>query len=425
MPLKPSQESPIAVKTAEAPSASRRQFLIRGSALGFGALVGGQVSAEPLQRPQWMVKPGQGFSNYGQPSAHENALIRWIASNPGAAGNGISWTPLHKLAGTLTPSGLHFERHHNGVPQIDPAAHRLLVHGLVKHPIFLSIDQLRQYPLVSRTCFIECGGNSNAGWHQEALQAEAGHVHGLVSCSEWTGVPLTVVLEEAGLQPEARWLIAEGADAAAMHVSIPLSKALDDVILALYQNGEAVRPENGYPLRLIVPGWEGVVNVKWLRRLELSTQPAMARNETAKYTELQPDGKARQFTFVMEAKSLITQPSPGYRLGSPGLKQISGLAWSGKGKVTRVEVSTDGGRSWTDSRLQEPVLSKSFTRFSLPWRWNGEPAVLQSRATDESGYRQPARAELIEQRGSNGYFHYNAVVSWAVAADGGISHVYA
>jgi sulfane dehydrogenase subunit SoxC len=424
MPNEDSQPSASAVGTAETPGPSRRDFLRRGSALGFGALMGREALAEPFDRPPWMRMPGQGFSNYGQPSSHEQALIRWIAGNPGAPGNGISWTPLHKLAGTLTPSGLHFERHHNGVPQIDPAAHRLLIHGLVKHPIFLSLEQLRQYPQVSRTCFIECGGNSNAGWHQEPLQAEAGNVHGLVSASEWTGVPLAVVLEEAGLQGEARWLIAEGADAAAMHVSIPVSKALDDTILALYQNGEAVRPENGYPLRMIVPGWEGVVNVKWLRRLELSSQPAMARNETAKYTELQPDGKARQFTFVMEAKSLITQPSIGYRLGAPGLKQISGLAWSGRGKISRVEVSTDGGKSWLDARLQEPVLSKSFTRFSLPWRWQGEAAVVQSRATDETGYRQPARAELVEKRGSNGYFHYNAVVSWAVSPDGSISHVY-
>jgi sulfane dehydrogenase subunit SoxC len=210
-----------------------------------------------------------------------------------------------------------------------------------------------------------------------------------------------------------------------MDVSIPLEKALDDVILALYQNGEPIRPENGYPLRLLVPGWEGVINVKWLRRLEVTDQPAMARNETAKYTELQTDGKARQFTFIMDAKSLITHPSPGHKLQGSGLYQISGLAWSGRGKIKKVEVSADAGKTWAEAELQEPVLAKSFTRFRIPWRWNGEPTVLISRASDETNYVQPERNKLIAERGRNGYFHYNAQVAWAVARDGSLSHVYA
>ncbi len=402
----------------------RRRFLRQGLGLGAAAFAGKDALAAEFERPAWMLKPGQPFSNYGQPSPHEKEAIRWISANPEVPGNGVSWTPLHKLAGTVTPSGLHFERHHNGVPQIDPAQHRLLVHGLVKNPIFLDMDRLARYPMVSRFCFIECGGNSNTGWHGEPTQAAAGNLHGLVSCSEWTGVPLSIVLEEAGLKPEAHWLVAEGADAAAMDVSIPVEKALDDVILAIYQNGEPIRPENGYPLRLLVPGWEGVTNVKWLRRLEATDQPAMARNETAKYTELQPDGKARQFTFIMEAKSLITRPSPGDRLQRPGLYPIDGLAWSGRGKVKSVEVSTDGGKTWGLAQLQEPVLAKSFTRFSIPWRWDGGQTVLTSRATDETGYVQPARGKLVAERGCNGYFHYNAQVAWAVAQDGSLSHVY-
>lgn len=403
----------------------RRLFLQRGLAFGALAWVAGETAATELERPAWMLKPGEPFSNYGQPSPHEKGLIRWIASNPQASGNGISWTPLQQLEGTVTPSGLHFERHHNGVPQIDPGQHRLLVHGLVNHPIFLDMAQLARYPMQSRFCFIECGGNSNAGWHDEPMQTRAGNLHGLVSCSEWTGIPLAVVLEEAGLQRSARWLVAEGADAAAVNVSIPVAKAMDDALLALYQNGEPIRPENGYPLRLLLPGWEGVTNVKWLRRLEAADQPMMARNETAKYTELQADGKARQFTFVMEAKSLITRPSPGYRMQGPGLYQIAGLAWSGRGKIVKVEVSADGGKTWADAELQEPVLACSFTRFRIPWRWDGAPAVLQSRATDQSGYTQPARTKLIAERGRNGYFHYNAIVSWAVASNGEIQHVYA
>lgn len=404
----------------------RRLFLRQSLGLGAGTgllLTGMDAPAADL--PPWMKTPGAPFSNYGQPSPRERETIRWISANPAAPGNGISWTPLHRLEGTLTPNGLHFERHHNGVPQIDPDRHRLLLHGLFGNPLSLSIEDLLRYPMVSRLCFVECGGNSNAGWHEEPIQTPVGYFHGLASCSEWTGVPLATLLDEAGLLPDARWLIAEGADAAAMNVSIPVEKALDDTLLALYQNGERIRPENGYPLRLILPGWEAVLNVKWLQRLQAAREPVMARNETAQYSELQPDGKARQFTFLMEAKSLITQPSPGFRLRGPGLYQISGLAWSGRGRIRKVEVSADGGRTWAEAALQEPVLSKCFTRFRLPWRWDGSPRVLKSRASDETGYQQPERATLIAERGRNGYFHYNAIVSWAVAADGSLSHVYA
>ncbi len=404
----------------------RRLFLQRSLELGAGAgllLTGMDASGAELQ--PWQKTPGAPFSHYGQPSPHEKEAIRWVSANTAAAGNGISWTPLHKLEGMITPNGLHFERHHHGVPQINPDRHRLNLHGLFRNPVSFSVDDLLRDPLVSRICVVECGGNSNAGWHEEPIQTPVGYFHGLASCSEWTGIPLSTLLDEAGLQPDARWLIAEGADAAGMNISIPVEKALDDTLVALYQNGERLRPENGYPLRLILPGWEAVLNVKWLHRLQAAREPVMARNETAKYTELQPSGKARQFTFIMDAKSLITQPSPGYRLHGPGLYQISGLAWSGRGKIRKVEVSADGGKSWAEAALQEPVLSKSFTRFRLPWRWDGSPLVLKSRAIDETGHQQPERAALVAERGRNGYFHYNAIVSWAVAPDGSLSHVYA
>jgi len=279
--------------------------------------------------------------------------------------------------------------------------------------------------MVSRQCFVECGGNSNAGWHDEPIQTPVGYFHGLVSSSEWTGIPLSTLLDEAGLQPEARWLVAEGADAGAMNVSIPIEKALDDTLLALYQNGERIRPEQGYPMRLILPGFEAVLNVKWLQRLQAVREPLMSRNETAKYTELEPSGKARQFTFIMEAKSVITQPSPGFRLKGPGLYQISGLAWSGRGTIRRVDISADGGRSWAPAALQEPLLSKCFTRFRLPWRWDGSPLILKSRAIDDTGYQQPERSTLIAERGQRGYFHYNAIVAFAVDSDGSLRHVYA
>ncbi len=405
----------------------RRLFMKQGIAFSLAAL-----AAEPAwagkpgdARQSWMQRPGEPFSNYGQPSAYERQAIRWVMANSMAGGNGVSWTPLHELEGTITPNGLHFERHHNGVPQIDPEQHRLLVHGLVRRPLVFDIADLLRYPMTSRLCFVECGGNSNAAWRSEPIQTAAGYFHGMASCSEWTGVPLNIVLEEAGIKGRGKWIIAEGADAAAMNVSIPLNKALDDCVLALFQNGERIRPENGYPVRLIVPGWEGVLNVKWLRRLHIASRPTMARNETAKYTELLPSGKARRFSFVMDAKSLITNPSFGHQLDRPGLYQISGLAWSGRGRIAKVEVSADGGKSWAEADLQAPVIDKCFTRFRIPWRWDGSEAVLQSRATDETGYRQPDRDKLIAQRGRHGYFHYNAIVSWAVSKQGELSHVYA
>ncbi len=403
----------------------RRLFLQKSAMLSFAVLTADTaLAAGDEERQPWMKKPGKPFSNYGVPSAHERETIRWTMGNSMAPGNGVSWTPLHQMEGTITPNGLHFERHHNGVPEIDPAQHQLLIHGLVKQSRVFDVKDLERYPMTSRLCFIECGGNSNAGWRSEPIQSKAGYFHGMASCSEWTGVPLSLLLDETGIKGRAKWLIAEGADAAVMNVSLPLEKALDDCFLAMYQNGERIRPENGYPLRLIVPGWEGVVNVKWIRRIHVTNRPVMARNETSKYTELLPNGKARQFSFVMDAKSLITSPSLGHKLEHPGVYQISGLAWSGKGKISKVEVSADGGKTWAEAELQTPILSKCFTRFRIPWQWDGKTAVIKSRAIDETGYVQPERDELVAQRGQHGYFHYNAIVSWEVSAKGGVSHVY-
>lgn len=367
--------------------------------------------------------PGKTFSNYGMPSEFEKS-IRWIGSTQGSPGNGVSWTPLHELEGTITPNGLHFERHHNGVPSIDPVLHSLFIHGNVKKPLSFTLDHLHRYPLQSKVCFIECGGNSSAGWRENPLQAPAGFIHGMLSCSEWTGVPVRYLLEECGLDAKAKWIIAEGADAFGMKVSIPVEKLLDDAILAIYQNGEHLRPENGYPLRLILPGWEGVTNVKWLRRLRVSDRPVMSRNETAKYTELQKDGTARQFTFPMQTKSLITSPSYGMHLKAPGLHQISGVAWSGNGKITQVEVSVNGGKSWSVARLESPILPKAITRFRTTWQWDGKTAVLKSRATDETGQIQPEREHLISARGRQGYYHYNAIVHWKIFPEGNIEHTY-
>lgn len=372
----------------------------------------------------WTREPGRPFSNYGSPSPYESEVVRWISANPAAPGNGISWTPLQDLEGNITPNGLHFERHHNGVPDIDPARHELLVHGLVQAPVRFTVADLLRYPMKTCQCVIECGGNSNAGWNKRPIQAPVGYFHGLVSASEWVGVPVSLLLAEAGNLKSARWVIAEGADAPEHHMSIPMAKMLDDALIGLYQNGERLRPENGYPMRLIVPGYEGVLHVKWLKRLELTDRPAMSRNETSRYTELLPSGKARAFTFVMAPKSIITSPSCGQTLPEQGFYEIRGLAWSGRGRITSVEVSADGGVTWAKAALDTPVRPRTFTRFRIPWAWRGQPATLVSRATDETGATQPTRAALVAERGRNGYFHYNAQVSYAVLPDGYLEHVY-
>ena len=364
-------------------------------------------------------------SGYGDRAAAEQRSTRFF--NPSAtSGTGASRTPLQDTVGIITPSSLHFERHHSGVPTIDPLKHSLLLHGAVSEPISLSMDDLRQLPSVSRIHFIECGGNSgreHAGNPGETAQKS----HGLVSCSEWTGVTLATLLRIAGVRANARWVVAEGADASRHSRSIPLDKATDDVLVAYGQNGEALRLEQGYPLRLLVPGWEGNVSVKWLHRLQVSAGPAMSRDEAASYTDLMPGGQAWQFSFEMDVKSVITRPSGGQRLTRRGMHEISGLAWSGRGKVTRVEVSVDGGTSWRHAVLDALVLPKAFTRFTLPWAWDGTDAHILSRATDETGDTQPNRDQIVTARGllsgPDGFNHYNGIKAWHVNETGEVTHV--
>ena len=406
---------------------SRRIFMER--ALVAGALGTGlaDAAAEPLAIQPWMTGPGAGFSGYGQPSRFEAKVARFIPPppNPATQGVGPARTPLHLLEGIITPSGLHFERSHSGIPDIDPDQHRLVIHGLVKRPLVFTLDALHRYPMHSRIAFIECAGNSQALNAPKPLPLGMAAIHGVFSCAEWTGVKLSTLLDEAGVDPSARWVIAEGADAAAMSRSIPLGKAMDDVLVCLYQNGEAVRPSNGYPVRLLVPGFEGNMNVKWLRRLKLTTMPAMTKDETSRYTMLLNDGKAWQFVFPMEVKSIITRPAPGLTLKSPGLCEISGLAWSGNGSIRQVDVSADGGKTWAPAVLQPPILSKAPVRFRIGWNWDGGPAVLQSRATDDTGMVQPTRAVLIAERGLRSVYHYNAIASWAIDEKGEAVNAYA
>jgi sulfane dehydrogenase subunit SoxC len=404
-----------------------RRLLLEGALVAGVAGIGSGASAEPLKVQTWMKIPGAGFAGYGQPSRYEEKVVRLIPPppNPTTQGVGAARTPLQLLDGIITPSGLHFERSHSGIPDIDPEQHRLLIHGLVKRPLVFTLEALHRYPVQSRIAFIECGGNSQALNAPQALPLNVAAIHGVFSCAEWTGVKLSTLLDEAGVDPSARWVIAEGADSAAMSRSVPLAKALDDALVCLYQNGERVRPSNGYPVRLLLPGFEGNMNVKWLRRLKLAAEPAMTKDETSKYTILLRDEKAWQFVFPMEVKSIITRPSPGLALKGPGFYEISGLAWSGNGSIRQVDVSADGGQSWAPAALHAPILPMAPVRFRAPWQWNGGPAVLQSRAIDDTGAVQPTRGAFAAERGLRGVYHYNAIASWRIDEKGEASNVYA
>jgi len=395
---------------------SRRHILRIGAvAMGGGLLA--QQKTLALETPG---KLGAPLGPYGDRSPYEKA-VRWTRQSR-TPETGSSFTPLQESVGTLTPSSLHYERHHSGIPTIDPARHRLVIHGMVDRPLSLSVADIRRLPSLSRTMVLECGGNSGSEW-AASTAPDVQRSFGLASCSEWTGVSLSLLLKEVGVRPGASWVIAEGADACRMERSIPLAKALDDALIAYGQNGESLRPAQGYPLRLLLPGWEGNTNVKWLHSLKLTDQPYMARDETSKYSDLMPDGKARIFTYQMEAKSVITFPSGGQTLPGNGLYGLTGLAWSGSGRIDRVEITTDGGKSWVDAQLQEPRLPIAFTRFRLPWRFDGREAVIASRATDESGYIQPSREALIAVRGTNSAYHFNGTKFWKVHADGTVTNV--
>ena len=411
----------------EAPAAGNglfdRRVFLKGGLSGGALLMASHSGA--IEREEWMRMPGAAMSEIGAPSPHEAHVRRTgIRSAAGTTGSGVSFTPLEHLDGIITPSRLHFERHHSGVPSVDPDRHRLIIHGLVERPLSFSLDALGRYPTVSRINFLECSGNSGRSMRDEPIQAPASTVHGLVAASEWGGVPLSVLLDECGLKPGAKWVIADGADSPVMSRSVPLDKALDDALVALYQNGERLRPSNGYPMRLFLPGWEGNMSVKWLRTLKVTDQPAMARDETSKYSDVQPDGTAKLFSFPMGVKSLITSPSYGMQLNEPGIYQVSGIAWSGHGRINHVQVSADGGQTWANAALDEHVLDKCLTRFRSAWRWDGGPAVIMSRAIDEVGNVQPSREMLKSGRAPGSGYHYNAIQAWNISDAGEVTNVF-
>ena len=416
---------------------TRRNFLLHSSAIvtavatagvareGFAADTAKDVTADaaanlPPNIPKWTRSLGSPTASpYGKPSSFEKKAIRNMYPGLKEPMSAYSTSPLQELDGAITPNGLFYERHHAGVPQIDPAEHRLMLHGLVERPLVFTMDEIRQFPCVSPTYFLECSGNPS---FLPPYGKTAAEVSGLVSCAQWTGVPLKTLLEHAGLKKDAKWIVAEGADGAAMTRSIPIEKCLDDVLVAYSQNGERLRPEQGYPIRLFVPGYEGNMSIKWLRRLHVTDQPGYTREETGKYTDLMADGRARKFSFVMECKSIITQPSGTHKLTRKGTHEIRGIAWSGHGKITAVDISTDGGNTWKAATLQEPVISKALTAFRFLFDWNGDEQVIMSRAVDETGYVQPTLEQLIEARGKVSFYHNNAIQPWKIATTGEVTN---
>ncbi len=391
---------------------SRRELLAGAAgAMGAAALPSARGAAAAQGRDTTRV-PGAAASARGARSPHETVVRD---ARFGLA----SRTPLQDLHGTITPSDLHFERHHAGIPAVDPGDYQLLVHGMVERPTIFTLAELERFPATSRICFLECSGNypTNAG-----PETRPESVCGMTSTTEWTGVALATLFREVGASPGATWFLAEGQDAAVMTRSIPMEKAWDDALIAYAQNGEALRPAQGYPARLLLPGWEGNSNVKWLRRIELADRPFMTREETSKYTDPLADGTARQFSFVFDARSIITAPAyPD--VVEPGWIEIRGIAWSGRGTIARVDVSTDGGRTWQAARLQEPVLRQAHTRFRHLWRWDGAETEIMSRAVDDTGYVQPTRAALRAARGRRARrYHLNPITAWRIRGGGQVEY---
>jgi sulfane dehydrogenase subunit SoxC len=427
--------TPPAVRTGRILPAleDRRGFLKKSLALaGGGAAALGAASARAQGAPAILGLPahstglGQPVAAraYGLPSEHEANLQR--RESPGltrVSQASVAFAPLQGLFGIITPSGLHFERHHQGWWDIDPRQHRLMVMGMVRQAKVYTMDDLMRLPAVSRIHFIECGANTGMEWGNVSVPSVQ-YTHGMLSCCEYTGVRLATLLDDCGADTKkGRFVLAEGADGSGLTRTIAMERALEDAIVAWGMNGEMLRPENGYPLRLVVPGVQGVSWVKWLRRIEVGDQPWYTREETLHYIDLMPDGRHRQFTSIQECKSVITIPSGGQTLLDKGHYNVSGLAWSGRGRIRRVDVSFDGGRNWRTARLEGPVLSKALTRFNIDWVWDGAPAVLQSRAIDETGYVQPKIAQLRAVRGTRSIYHNNAIQSWRVAANGEVGNV--
>ena len=368
---------------AELPKPSRRALLRAGLAGGAALAAGGAArgAGDPaitdLEQQPWTQYLGDGVDArpYGTPSEYEAHVVRrdvpWLTADPVSS---VNFTPIHELDSVITPNGLCFERHHGGVAEIDPSLWRLMINGLVKQPMVFTLEDLMRFPRVNKAYFLECAANSGMEWRGAQLNGVQ-YTHGMIHNVIYTGVPLKMILAEAGLKENAAWLLPEGGDAAGMTRSVPLFKALDDCLIATHMNGERLRPEQGYPARLVVPGWEGNMWVKWIRRIEVGDKPWHHREETSKYTDLMADGRARRFTWEMDVKSVITNPSPQAPIKhAKGHTVLTGIAWSGRGTVKEVHVTTDGGRNWAQARIDGPVLGQVDAPLLLRVRVGRQPA---------------------------------------------------
>lgn len=401
-------------------SLSRRNLIAGIAATASAAVLKNLHAAVPAMEAAQGGTEAPAAVGAGTAATSARSTFEAPARTPIGVVTGSSLSPLHQLTGTITPNDLVFERHHSGIPTIDPRRYKLMLHGLVDRPLVFSLADLRRLPSVSRVYFLECSGNGRAAYRDPKPDMTPQHVDGMTSNGEWTGVPLAILLHQAGVRPAARWLLAEGGDAAKLSRSIPIEKALDDAMVAYAFNGEPLRPAHGYPARLFLPGYEANTCVKWLRRLEAIAEPNMSKDETSRYTDPLPNGTARMFSFVMDAKSIVTHPAHPARI-ERGWHEIAGIAWSGRGRIAHVDISVDGGREWRRAGLQEPVLPKAHTRFHMMWKWNGAPATIMSRATDETGYVQPTRATFVEGRGRGTDYHFNHIRAWQVARDGQVT----
>src|SRR5215475_6294957 len=414
----------------------RRRFLKHAVALA-GAAAAAGAGAEWAARGQSAKSEGKSEASVKAEVQAEDAHDHRDLLRRGArfsVDHITYYTPLQDYAGIITPASLHFVQYHaSHFPDIDGQQHRLTIHGMVDRPLSFTMEDLKRLPSVSRIHFLECHGNSSPMIHGAGnpnMGLPVQYIHGMTSCSEWTGVPLSVLLNEVGVQTDGTWLVSEGADPGKFSHTLPLAKAMEDVLVAYGQNGEPLRVEQGYPIRLIVPGWEAPFSVKYLRHIKVVDQPYHAWNEAMNHSIPRDDlgGKARWYHFQFGPKSVITRPSEGLKIPRRGYVQITGLAWSGGGVISRVEVSTDGGKSWKDAKLQGPVHSKAHTRFTYDWAWNGEEATLMSRCTDEKGEIQPTRAELYKNWGISEAdmlkparaIHTNMIQPWHVARDGSV-----
>ncbi|WP_372604560.1 sulfite dehydrogenase [Actibacterium sp.] len=416
------------------PWSTRRGFLKASLAAGGAVAAGGMAHAagDPLitEIQPWAQQLGDGVdaTPYGLPIKYESDVIRrnvpWLTADPISS---INFTPIHALDGTITPQGCAFERHHSGAIELRKEDYRLMINGLVDTPLVFTYDDLERFPRINKVFFLECAANTGMEWAGAQLNG-AQFTHGMIHNMEYSGVSLRTLLEEAGLDAAGdlkdKWIYVEGADASSNGRSIPMEKALDDCMIAFKANGEALRMEHGYPVRLVVPGWEGNMWVKWLRRIEVTDAPVESREETSKYTDTLADGTSRKWTWVMDAKSVVTSPSPQSPIKhGPGPLVITGLAWSGRGAIERVDVSTDGGKNWQTARLAQPGQPMALTRFYLDIDWDGSEMFLQSRAMDSTGYVQPTKTQLREVRGLNSIYHNNCIQTWWVKANGEAENV--